>query len=641
MDKITELVDCLRKASKQYYTHGNSFLSDSEFDEKKEMLRVLDPENPFLSEVGSDLEDNSHWVKSKHIYPLGSLNKCQNATEFLKWANAYNEEFIVEEKLDGMSICLTYEEGKLISAVTRGSGTEGEDILRNVVKMKNVPLNIEYKKKLVIRAEIILCFSTFDKYLSSELKNPRNAAAGISKRLDGKNCEHLSVKAYDILNYTEIFEEVDARTERNVIIFLKTHKFDIVNTYFCETDNSVDVVYNTYIKELRLKQDWPIDGLVIKTNKIHDPKDNWEQPKNKIAWKFPAESARSTIKNIIWSVSNDRLTPVAIIDPVNIGGTCIQRASLHNLELAIEKNIGVGAEVEVVRRNDVIPYIQTVYKEGQKLIPPDTCPICKGKVEFEKNVSGKEMKFLICTNPECEKKAYSSVLLWLRTHDCKGVSIETIKNLFDNKVIDNLIDFLLIPDGEQDSLILSLDGFAKRKLEKMKEQIEQSKKTNLVNFFAALGFKGIGKKTFEKIVSASNSKTIKEFIDFCFSTSIYTVEDIGPTTVEVIKKEIHSKFNLILALSEIVTFNDSNAINNSIESKLSGKSFCFTGSLETMTREQAEDLVTKNGGKVLGVSKKLSYLVTNEPNSGSLKNKKAQELGIKIINELEFLDLIK
>lgn len=643
---MLELEKKLREASKAYYTNGSSAMSDAEYDMNLELLKTVDPQNDFLKEIGSDLvfsSDNSKWVKEKHEYPVGSLNKVQTLEEFKKWySKLNNKDIIVEEKLDGISIVATYENGRLISALTRGSGIEGEVITRNFIKMKNVKKIINFKDKIVVRGEIILKRSDFDKLPEEEdFKNLRNACAGIAKRLDGKYCEYLTFMPHGILNH----QDLKLKTELEVLNVIESLFTNFV-TYIIDDPKStldkvsfVESVYNDYINDDRDKLDYDIDGLVIKQNILED--DDWKNPEYQIAFKFPHQAKTSYIKDIEISTRGGHICPVAIIDPVEIAGVTVSRVGLNNFKFCQDRNIGIGAKVQVTRRNDVIPYIEEVLVKGKDIQIPTHCPVCNSPLELESD----ESLYYTCSNIDCKCKLIRHIMKWMTAHNSKGIAAATIELLIDNNIINSFEDFITLSYNKHSwNNILNIQGFGESKLNTLISEIEKTSNTTWINFLVGIDISYIGKSMLEKILDKiPKLDDISDFEKFIYSPEIYKVDGFANENVirlrsgfDKNKKKINT---LIKSGVKIEKF-----VNDKVDSSLqflSGISFCFTGSLETMGRTEAEKLVKKYGGDIKGVSKKLTYLVTNDVNSGSSKNEKARELGVKVIDEVKFLEILR
>jgi DNA ligase (NAD+) len=311
--------------------------------------------------------------------------------------------------------------------------------------------------------------------------------------------------------------------------------------------------------------------------------------------------------------------------------------------LALQKGIGIGAKVEISRRNDVIPYIESVLVPGNKPIEaPKHCPTCGGNVDFEVNADGKQYEALICLNPDCKMKVFRSIMTWITSHNCKGISQSTIELLYEQGIIKNLVDFLKLPN-ERDIVqkLKSIDGFGDRKIEILFDNINLTKKTTYSNLLTGLDFSGIGRKTIDKLLVDIEIVTrIEDVFDFIKSGAINNVKDLGPTTINTLRNAVLKNESTYLQIASLVQI-DKVDMSVGSSTKLKDLSFCFTGTLNTMLRPEAEALVVKNGGKLGGVNKKLSYLVTNDSNSGSGKNAKAKELGVKVIDEAQFLKLLE
>lgn len=631
---MNKTLQTLLKARDDYYKDGTSNLSDKEYDDLLDKLKEED-EDLFLqfnNEVGSDL--NEHWKKFQHQYKMGSLSKCNTFDEFKDWSKKFKGGFIIEEKLDGISIALYYEEGKLVRGVSRGDGEKGDEITRNVLKMKGVPKTIKHKGEFVVRGEIVLKHSVWEKMPADKKgKNPRNTAAGAAKKLDGSLCEYLNVIAYDIMN----FEEKD-QTD----FLLKNYGFDPAFRKLCDTEEEVWEVFREYEEGKRDNLDWDIDGLVIKTQKVY-PEEDWRKPKNAIAWKFSHQYVETFIDSIEWQTSGERVNPVAHFRPVECAGVTISKASLHNWKFIQNLGAGKGCKVLISRRNDVIPHVEEVLEKPKDFVlpqKPEKCPCCGGKVQFAKNIEGKDLEYLVCTNLECPAKVVKNVMKWFETHDCKGVAERTVELLFENLGFTNLAEFFHL-SLSSDKIILGLEGMGSKKLDNLKKQILSTKETSIEKFLGGLNLPNFGKRMFRKIVDhLKNQKgevTIHDTLSFINDGDLSDVEGFSDNSDKTLKREITKAYPMI---SEMLQSGFSVQKEEKVCGGFDGVSFCFTGSLDTMKRKEAEELVVGKGGKISSVNKTLTYLVTNDTSSGSSKNKKAQDLGVKIITEAQFRDIL-
>lgn len=356
MNRIKELQDKILKAKDAYYNSDTPIMTDKVFDAYVDELTKLDPNNPAITSIGADLRP-SVWLKAKHQIPMGSLDKVNTPDQMTKWVNdtCKDQKLMIAEKLDGLSINCVYENGNLVQAITRGSqGLEGEDILVNVKLMSGVK---QYIKDFTgsLRGEIFMTKSNHKEYFSDKA-NPRNAASGTCKRFDGLNVDKLNIKFYQVLG------NVNFKTEADMFKWLKKNKIDTPNYVLVDSVEKVNELWQIYQDSTRTTLDYDIDGLVISINdlELQNSKGSLHlKPKGKLAMKFDNETAESTLLSVDWQVGNSgRITPVAYVEPVEVGGVIIKKASLHNVARIIELDLYEGCKVLVSRRNDVIPYIE-------------------------------------------------------------------------------------------------------------------------------------------------------------------------------------------------------------------------------------------------------------------------------------------
>lgn len=652
MDKVDEikwLIKELEDADFLYYNFGNSDYTDEEYDALEERLFKLDPNNKRFKDgkrnvVGSATpktkKNKDHWKKSSHEYKMGSQAKVTTFDDLKKWSETLNNNprYVVQDKLDGISISLKYENGELKTAVTRGTGKEGEDITRNVKKMEGVPNTIEYKKTLFVRGEILLFKSNFDHF--DDGKTLRNTAAGTAKRLDGTGCDWLNIKVYDVQNWKDLgFKKVSSSIE-----FLKERGFDVVNSKVVKTLDEVQEIYEDYIGYIRDNLDWDIDGLVIKAGLFSD--DDWATPKRSIAYKFPPKTAITKLENVIWQDSGGRISPVAMLESVEIDGVTISKATLNNIEYIKKLNIKIGDTVEISRRNDVIPCIEKVVKSdpnGKDIIPPthdeEGYPIVR-----EKNSNGDELVYLVSTNPNSKSKRIRRTLKWFVAHEAKGIANATIESIFNANIADDLPSFYDVCMNGHPKLV-ELDGFGAGMFKIMKKAALKTSQTDLIKFLTGMNLNGIGGKMIESICLAYNKEiSLEDFIDLAQDISwLSTIQGVNENTAKNLRNQLKEKENLINDMKERVEVENWKP-TQAKSTKINGLSFCFTGKMEH-GRKELEKTVRENGGLVVGVSKKLDYLVTNDPNSGSSKNKKVDDLnskGSKIqkISEKDYINMV-
>lgn len=664
--RVTYLEETLKKADSSYYEDGSSSLTDEEYDLLKDELRELAPNSSLFDGVGNEGDGSTgSWKKAKHTVFLGSLSKLspdevREVAPLECWIRKNVIEgapriFLIQEKLDGISIELKYDDGVLVSAITRGDGEKGDLITSNVAKMKGVPDYLDEKRTLLLRGEIILKHSDFRSLNSSEdrFKNPRNAAAGIAKRLDGENSEKLSVVIHELMNAREIgfssFVDAVSFVEQ---INRPNDGFEFVKTYTAwdstldswnpkEIAHQVIEVYDSYENRGRSRLDWDIDGLVLKTDEV-DPRGNLHTPSNRVALKFKHQSKRSKVLDIEWSMRGGFITPIAVIEPVVLAGATVKRASLHNVQLARKKGIGIGAEVEVSRRNDVIPHIEHVFQTGIELDIPKSCPVCDQPTELDGET------LVTCSNASCPSKSLRKLQRWIGVHRCKGIGGAALKSLLDNGVVKTVDDLPDIVRGEHDSRILRIPGFGEGKLNILKDQIGNTIPSTLINVLSAMGFRHASTTTFKKILDKALEKgesvTFDDVYDLVMTDAVFSVQGVGRETASSVRKEMsrrREEANRIISAFSVPPVSRTALASG----PLFGKTFCFTGPLETMKRPDAQRLVESKGGKCGGVNKNLTFLVTNDTLSGSGKNSAVKKLNdegcsIKIIDEKTFLEMV-
>lgn len=647
-NEIKQLEKMIDTADTNYHAFGMSDISDAEYDGLKDRLAKLDPTNSRLKQVGAkiDISDDKKskkvkekWEKYIHTtYKMGSVSKVNIFDQLQKWIDDTSKTgpWIVQEKMDGISIKLIYKNGKLEKAITRGNDLSGEnvgeDITKNVLKMKGIPHNIKFNNDLIVRGEILLYKSNFDLVGGKTL---RNSAAGTAKGYDGKNCEHLNIQCYSIMNW----KELNIKTEKQSVEFLSDNGFKIINYYICSTIDEIETVYKDYIKNKRKKLDWDIDGLVIKYNEIEE--DKWDLPERARAYKFPHETAVTKLLDVIWQDSGGRISPVALLEPININGVTISRATLNNIDYIKSLDIKINDIVLISRRNDVIPCIESVSihsTDGEEILPPkfdeEGFPIVR-----EKNAEGKELVYLVSTNPNSKQKKIRSILQWYKAHDSKGIAEETIDSIISEKIANSLPEFYDI-GLNCDTRLATLEGFGAGKFKILNKATLLTSKTTIVKFMEGIDIAGFGSSRFEAILEYVNKKiSITEFINICKNeVVISSISSFGSNTALSLKNSIIEKEKLIKEMLKRVEVEEWEP-EKKTSSKINGLSFCFTGKME-YDRGVLEKSVKKNGGLVAGVSSKLDYLVVNDLNSDSNKNQKAIKLGIKRISEKEYLNMI-
>lgn len=661
MDKrkeINELIEKIEELNYHYYTLDSPLVSDGEYDKLYDRLKELEeetgcsPENSPTHNVGGEILEK--FEKHVHISRLYSQDKAQSFDDLKSWIDrvnrlrdSYNQthkdkldeiEFIMEYKFDGLTINLTYEDGKLKNAATRGNGIVGEEISAQVRTIKSVPTNIKEKSILEIQGEALMPLSELERYNKDnefQLKNARNAAAGALRNLDTNETKKRNLIAY-IYNISTT--NLNFKTEEEMLGFLKDQGFK-VNSYnkkvktFYEITNELN-----RIEEERHNLDILTDGVVIKINDIKTQEVlgyTNKFPRWSIAYKFEAEEYTTTLLDVIWNVGRTgKVTPSAILEPVDFSGVTVSRATLNNYDDIQRKKVKIGSKVFIRRSNDVIPEILGVVDENQEgtkeIEKPDHCPYCDTEL-IEGNVH------IICPNSlSCTPQLLARMEHFASRNamDIEGLSEKTISQLMDELDIKEIYDLY---DLKYDDLI-NLDRFGEKKSNNLLNAIEESKNVDLYRFIYAIGIPNVGERTardlaneFKSFDNLRNAKT----------EELVKIDDIGEITAQNIVdffQDENINYAIDMLLSKGINLNEE--ANENTSNKLEGLSYVITGTIENYNREEVKSLVEKNGGKVTGsVSKKTDALICGE-NAGS-KLDKAKSLDIKIIdgNQLkEFLE---
>lgn len=642
MDNLTrmkELVDTLNEYARLYYEEDAPVVSDAEFDKLYDELRRLEKEEGYslknspTHRVGG--APKGKFEQSKHLQRLYSLDKCQSKEEFEDWCNKLIKAFgrlpelTCEYKFDGLTLNILYENGKMVKATTRGDGTTGEIVTEQVKTIKKLPQEINYKGTIEIQGEGLLRLSSLNKYnltAKEPLKNARNGAAGAIRNLDPKVTaeRNLSFMAYNI-GYSDMrfTSQVQMRE------FLASEGFEVEGDFEVVNSASNAMNYADMTGEKRPNLDYLIDGVVYKVNevKVRDELGFTEKfPKWAIAYKFKADEMTTELLDVVWQVSRSaKLNPIAVLDPVDICGVTVSRATLNNIEDIRKKKVKIGDRVFVRRSNDVIPEIMGVAIENpnaKTIEAPAVCPACGSKVILDG-------AFLYCTGENCAPQIISQLDHFASKDamDIDGFSEKTAELLYNEKGIKDEIGLMSLEETD----LFGLDGFGSKKIANLLDSIKKAKNTTLDKFLFALGVGGIGKKTAKDIVkhfvTLENIKnaTLLEYMQ---------IDGIGEILADNLFDYFHDSTRLDYLNKLIAT-----GINIQEEEKksgvFSGMKVVLTGSLPTYKRGAATKMIEDNGGEVASSVSKTVNLVLAGDDAGS-KLDKAKELGIKIIDEDEF-----
>jgi DNA ligase (NAD+) len=620
MDSRVQELEKQIKYYQELYYNSQPVISDSEFDALWDELKRLDPANVLFKTVG---KDSGNFPKASHLMKMGSQEKAANPDEFRAWAKKHPEiaEYAVQYKLDGASLELQYEKGRLSKAVTRGNGDVGDDITPNALKMQGVIRNLDHLFSGAVRGEVLMTHAVH-KTKYSDKANCRNAANGLMKRIGGEGSGDLLFMAYDAVG------NIDFRNEKDKNDWLGEAGFKVPDTWVLPDVESIITLREKISKEKTVLA-FDIDGLVIK-NKTIDLEDmKRDRPMKQIAFKFDLDRAVTALLAVEWYISGKTRTPVAIMEPVQLNGTTVKQASLANPNLIKELGIKIGSTVEVVKRGEIIPKIEKIIftpANAKEIDIPKICTCCGEELVNEGSI-------LYCPNKDCAETRLHRIEKWVERNEIMNLSYTTIKKLWDAGIVKSIQDLYSLSVEK----VKHLDGFGEG-FERVVKEIDRKRIVPLARFVAAFDLDGYGEKLIKLLFDALNVRNLNDVFALTSAdidkvpgwTGIRSVE--FPRLVQEVKEEMRN-------LSSVV---ETEVSAKAVGGKLTGKLFCFTGALETMKRKDAEKIVLDCGGMIAsGVSKTLTYLVTNDTSSGSSKNKKAADLGIEVITEKDFLNLVQ
>lgn len=636
IDRIKELTELLNKASDSYYNTGDTIMEDYEFDTLLEELRSLEQETGFVMatspthKVGYEVK--SELKKIKHNHLMLSLAKTKNWNEFIRYFDS--KDVIGMVKMDGITGSLRYINGELVSAETRGNGEIGEDIFHNIKTVKTVPQKIPYKDELIVDGEIICTYEDFEPF-STEYKNPRNFASGSIRLLDSNECAKrpLTFVAWNVIKG---FDNENSFLRKLVLI-------DELGFTVVPWTSSFDWDAKEFLVNKAKKLGYPIDGLVGRFDDIKYGESlgtTSHHSNAAYAFKFGDETYETVLRDVEWNTTRTGIiAPVAVFDEVDLDGALTTRATLHNLSIIEQLELGIGDTITVYRSNMVIPKIEDNLTRSNTLKIPTTCQCCGYPTEVKYTDNS---KVLMCTNPDCPAKKLARFTHFVsrKCMNIDGLSEKTLSLLISNNLVKNFRDIYHLK--EHVGKLCTLDGMGKKSVENLLNSIEKSRDVKLENFIAALGIPNIGLSA-AKAISKKFNGSHYDFVlalandNYDFSQ----IDDFGEITNKSLHDWWHSKDPMVELLPMEVNFIvDDGAISSA---SLDGKSFCITGNLiHYANRDTLVKVIEDNGGKyVSSVSKKTDYLINNDKNSTSGKNKKAIDLSIPIISEEDFLNMIK
>ncbi len=642
IDRMKELTEVLNQAARVYYQGQDEIMSNREYDSLYDELFALEKESGVVL-AGSPTQRVGYEVlselpKERHLSQMLSLDKTKDAAQLAEWLGG--QEGLLSWKLDGLTVVLTYEKGELVKAVTRGNGQVGEVITNNARVFQNIPLKIPCKGQVVLRGEAVIPYSEFlriNKELPEEeqYKNPRNLCSGSVRQLNNEVTAKRNVKFFAFALVTA--EGVDFHnSQEQKYFFLKDQGFDVVEYERVTAENVEDAVGRFSGKIA--SNDFPSDGLVLLFDDISYGESlgsTSKFPRNAIAFKWADEVAQTTLREIEWSASRTGLiNPVAIFDPVELEGTTVSRASVHNLSIVKQLELGIGDTIQVYKANMIIPQIAENLTRSGNLEVAKVCPVCQKPTKIH---SENGVEVLFCENRQCLAKKLKAISLFVSRDamNIDGMSEATIEKLLAKGIIHQLGDLFRIQRHKEE--IVSMEGFGERSYEKLVEAVETAKRTTPARFLYSLGIPNIG---------ASNAKLICKAFGQDFGRvrqateeELVEVDGVGGVIAKAFTAFFEDGENrkVIDDLLSVITLEKE---AESSVSNMEGIQFVITGSVHHFAnRNEIKALIESRGGKVTGtVTSKTNYLINNDNTSNSSKNKKARELNIPVLTEEEFIE---
>ncbi len=644
LQRMKELVETLNQASKAYYQEDRELMSNQEYDSLYDQLEQLEKETGTVltnsPTVRVGYEAVNELPKEEHPSPMLSLDKTKDKEVLRAFIGSHKS--LLSWKLDGLTIVLTYENGELIKAVTRGNGIVGEVITNNARVFKNIPLRIPYKGQLVLRGEAIITYSEFERInetigdADAKYKNPRNLCSGSVRQLNNEITAKRNVRfyAFALVSATDVDFE---NSREKQFIWLKEQGFEVVE-YRVVTAQTLDEAME-YFSTAIVDNDFPSDGLVVTYDDIaygESLGSTAKFPRNSFAFKWADEMRETKLVDMEWSPSRTGLiNPVAIFEPVELEGTTVSRASVHNISIVKELQLGIGDTIKVYKANMIIPQIAENLTRSGNLVIPDKCPVCGYEARIRQE---NDVETLYCMNPDCAAKKIKAFTLFASRDamNIDGLSEATLEKFISMGFIHNFGDIFEI--GKYKEQIVEMEGFGQKSFDNLMASLERAKETTLAKVIYSLGIANIG---------LANAKVICRYFDddldrlrHADAEEISSIEGIGPVIAGSLVKYFEKEENnqrLDHLLSHLHLIHE----EISQEQVFTGKTFVITGSVEHFSnRSEAKAFIEARGGKVTGsVTKKTDYLINNDKTSSSSKNKKAQELGIPILSEEDFLEL--
>lgn len=643
-DRIKELVDTLNKAAKVYYSGTDEIMSNLEYDRLYDELKALEDETGIVL-AGSPThkvgyETLSELPKEEHERPMLSLDKTKSVEELAAFAGTHKS--LLSWKLDGLTVVVTYRDGELYKAVTRGNGYVGEVITPNARVFVNLPAKIPYKGELVIRGEAIITYSDFERINRSieedenKYKNPRNLCSGSVRQLNNRITAERNVRliAFALIRA----DGVDfGNSRQKQFEWLKGQGFEVVEYKIVDETSVADAV--EYFSKAITDNDFPSDGLVLLYDDIAYGESlgtTAKFPRNAIAFKWADEMALTRLQCVEWSASRTGLiNPVAVFEPVELEGTTVSRASVHNVSIVRELKLGYNDEIKVYKANMIIPQIAENITGSATIEIPKVCPVCGGPTGIKK---ANDTESLYCLNPDCQAKHIKRFEHFVSRNalNIDGISSQTLEKFIDRGFIKNYTDLYHLNNYEDE--IVGMDGFGRKSYDNIIESVEKSRTVTLDHVIYALGIGGIGLAN-ARLVSRHCNEDPETVADITIE-ELMSIDGIGDVLAQSFREYFDDVNNRSLYNELLAELKLQKEVRDT-SSPVAGKTFVITGSVNHFTnRDELKAFIETLGGKTTGsVSAKTDYLINNDVTSNSSKNKKARELGIPVISEEEFIKL--
>ena len=641
-ERVKELVQKLKEASKAYYAEDREIMSNREYDALYDELERLEKETGIvLSDsptVNVGYEAVEELPKERHESPMLSLGKTKSREELREWLG--DKEGLLSWKLDGLTVVLTYDEGKLKKAVTRGNGEIGEVITNNARAFKNLPVRIAYQGELVLRGEAVISYSDFESInariedVDAKYKNPRNLCSGSVRQLNNEITAQRNVKLFAFTLVSAPGVDFENSKEKQ-FAFLKEQGFDVVEYKRVNRDTIMDAI--SYFENKIESYDIPSDGLVLTYDDIAYGLSlgrTAKFPRHSIAFKWADEIRETTLRKIEWSASRTGLiNPVAVFDPVELEGTTVSRASVHNISIVCSLRLGIGDRITVYKANMIIPQIAENLTQSDTLEIPKICPVCGGPTRISQI---NDVQSLYCDNEACPAKRIKSFTLFVSRDalNIDGLSEMTLEKFIDRGFIHEYADLFHLDRYKEE--LTAMEGFGEKSYQNLMESVERARHTTLPRALYGLGIANIG---------VANAKMLCRHFDYDFEKlkeasveELSAIEGVGEVIAGAFVEYMQQEDNLRKIAHLWKELDIEKPVIDEEAQTLNGKVFVVTGSLNHYgSRSELKEVIEQKGGKVTGsVTSKTDCLINNDSTSQSAKNKKARELNIPVVTEEEF-----